>query len=70
MNFLETNFNLFLRYRDEDYDDAQMESNYATCMREEFVSKKIGIMEDLEDIKAEEEENKRKAAKNKKRKIR
>lgn len=40
-----------------------MESDYRTVMREEFISKKIGKMEDLEDMKMEEEEIKRKKAK-------
>lgn len=31
------------RYRDEDFDDRQMESSFAQQMREEFVSKKIGM---------------------------
>lgn len=37
-----------------------MESDYRTVMREEFISKKLGIMEDLEDMKMEAEEKKRK----------
>jgi protein SPT2 len=37
-----------------------MESDFRTIQREEFISKKIGIMEDLEDIKKEAEEKKRK----------
>ena len=53
------------RYRDEDFDDREMESNFAQQMREEYISKKIGIMEDLEDMRMEEEEKKRKSAKNK-----
>lgn len=32
------------RYRDEDFDDRQMESTFAQQMREEFVSKKIGML--------------------------
>lgn len=51
------------RYRDEDDDIDNMESSFAQQQREEFVSKKIGIMEDLEDMRKEEEEKKRKAAK-------
>lgn len=51
------------RYRNEDYDSDNMESNFAQQQREEFISKKLGMMEDLEDMRMEEEENKRKAAK-------
>ncbi|KAF6216948.1 hypothetical protein GE061_001299 [Apolygus lucorum] len=51
------------RYRNVDDDDECMESNFAQQMREEFVSTKIGIMEDLEDIKKEQEEKKRLKAK-------
>lgn len=51
------------RYRDEDYDSDNMESNFAQQQREEFISKKIGIMEDLEDMRLEEEEKKQKVAK-------
>lgn len=49
------------RYRDDDDDIDRMESNFAQVQREEFISKKIGIMEDLEDMRMEEEEKKRKA---------
>lgn len=48
------------RYKDEDFDDRQMESNFATVMREEYISKKCGIMEDLEDMKQEALEKKQK----------
>ncbi|XP_012265132.2 protein SPT2 homolog [Athalia rosae] len=55
------------KYRDIDDDDAAMESNFAQQLKEEFVSTKIGIMEDLEDIRMEALEKKRKAMiKNKK----
>lgn len=37
-----------------------MESSFAQQMREEAISKKIGIMEDLEDMKQEELEKKKK----------
>lgn len=48
------------RYRD-DYDDVDnMESTFAQQQREEFISKKIGMMEDLEDMKQEAEEKARK----------
>lgn len=53
------------RYRDEDYDDREMESTFAQQMREEYISKKIGLMEDLEDMRMEEEEKKMKALKKK-----
>lgn len=36
------------RYRDDDDDVDNMESSFAQQQREEFISKKIGIMEDLE----------------------
>ncbi|XP_031633961.1 protein SPT2 homolog, partial [Contarinia nasturtii] len=48
------------RYRYEDDDISNMESSYAQQQREEFVSKKIGLMEDLEDMQQEAEEKKRK----------
>uniref|UniRef100_A0A182MDR1 Protein SPT2 homolog n=1 Tax=Anopheles culicifacies TaxID=139723 RepID=A0A182MDR1_9DIPT len=51
------------RYRDEYYDedDDNMESSYAQQMREEYISKKIGLLEDLEDMRMEEEEKRRKS---------
>uniref|UniRef100_A0A182W4A2 Protein SPT2 homolog n=1 Tax=Anopheles minimus TaxID=112268 RepID=A0A182W4A2_9DIPT len=51
------------RYRDEYYDDEDdnMESSYAQQMREEYISKKIGLLEDLEDMRMEEEEKRRKS---------
>ncbi|KAL7029053.1 hypothetical protein ACKWTF_006074 [Chironomus riparius] len=55
------------RYRDEDFDDREMESDYRTVMREEFISKKLGLQEDLEDMKMEAEEKKRKEMMKKKR---
>ncbi|XP_046626687.1 protein SPT2 homolog isoform X1 [Neodiprion virginianus] len=55
------------KYRDLDEDDAGMESNFAQQLKEEYVSTKIGIMEDLEDIRMEALEKKKKAlVKNKK----
>lgn len=56
------------RYRNDQYDDDDhaMESSYAQQMREEYISKKIGIMEDLEDMRLEEEEKRRKLEKKKK----
>ena len=55
------------RYRHEAYDDEDdnMESSYAQQMREEYISKKIGLMEDLEDMRMEEEEKRRKTVKKK-----
>ena len=46
-----------------------MESDYRTVMREEFVSKKIGLMEDLEDMKMEQEEIAKKKASKKARRL-
>ncbi|KAG4067337.1 hypothetical protein HA402_000328 [Bradysia odoriphaga] len=48
------------RYRGMDDDCDNMESSFSQQMREEYVSKKIGIMEDLEDMRMEAEEKKRK----------
>lgn len=45
-----------------------MESDYRTVMKEEFVSKKLGLLEDLEDMRKEQEELKLKAMR-KKRKL-
>lgn len=56
------------RYRDEEFDDRQMESDYRTVMKEEFISKKLGLLEDLEDMRKEAEEKKIKDMR-KKRKI-
>ncbi|XP_031833194.1 protein SPT2 homolog [Nomia melanderi] len=44
-----------------DEDDAAMESSFAQQLKEEYVSTKIGIMEDLEDMRMEALEKKRKA---------
>lgn len=49
------------KYRDIDEDDAGMESNFAQQLKEEYVSAKMGLMEDLEDIRMEALEKKRKA---------
>lgn len=54
------------RYRDRDDDVDDMESSFAQQMKEEVISTKIGIMEDLEDIKLEEEHKRRKAIMKKK----
>ncbi|GBP07082.1 Protein SPT2 homolog [Eumeta japonica] len=49
------------KYRDmDDDDDPTMESSFSRQMREEFISKKIGIMEDLEDMRQEAIEKKMK----------
>lgn len=55
------------RYRYEDDDIDNMESTFAQQQREEFVSKKIGMMEDLEDMRLEAEEKKRKSMAKKRR---
>ncbi|CAH0561240.1 unnamed protein product [Brassicogethes aeneus] len=55
------------RYRDVEEDVDNMESTFAQQMKEEAISKKIGIQEDLEDIRMEEEHKKRKKMLNKRR---
>lgn len=40
-----------------------MESNWAQISKEDFISTRIGIMEDLEDMKAEKEAMARKKKK-------
>ncbi|CAG9792208.1 unnamed protein product [Diatraea saccharalis] len=48
------------KYRDmDDQDDPTMESSFARQQREEYISKKIGIMEDLEDMRMEAMEKKK-----------
>lgn len=48
------------KYRDmDDDDDPMMESSFARQQREEYISKKIGIMEDLEDMRMEAMEKKK-----------
>ena len=50
------------RYKGDDDNDCEaMESSYRDQMREEIVSAKIGLMEDLDDIRKENEEKRRKA---------
>lgn len=50
------------RYRNEVYDDDDMmESDFHTVMREEAISRKLGLQEDLEDMRREEEELRLKA---------
>ncbi|XP_076244264.1 protein SPT2 homolog [Calliopsis andreniformis] len=46
---------------DDNDDDAAMESSFAQQLKEEYVSTKIGILEDLEDMRMEALEKKRKA---------
>ncbi|EDW00106.1 protein SPT2 homolog isoform X2 [Drosophila grimshawi] len=48
------------RYRDLDEGDSDMESSFAQTQREEYISKKIGIQEDLEDMRMEAMHKKRK----------
>ncbi|PVD33658.1 hypothetical protein C0Q70_04916 [Pomacea canaliculata] len=52
------------RYVDDDDDDC-MEASFSQVMKEEARSAKLGKQEDLEDIKREQEELRRKAAKKK-----
>ncbi|XP_076655374.1 protein SPT2 homolog [Halictus rubicundus] len=51
------------KYRNVNYDDddAAMETSFAQQLKEEYVSTKIGMMEDLEDMRQEALEKKRKA---------
>ncbi|GLH14107.1 Protein SPT2 homolog [Gryllus bimaculatus] len=46
--------------RINDDEDECMESNFATILKEDFISTKTGIMEDLEDIRREKEMERRK----------
>ncbi|KAH8276377.1 hypothetical protein KR026_009104, partial [Drosophila bipectinata] len=57
------------RYRDIDDDDRGMESSYAQMQREEFISKKLGMQEDLEDMRMEAMLKKRKMAKKRTKRI-
>ncbi|XP_018406120.1 PREDICTED: protein SPT2 homolog isoform X2 [Cyphomyrmex costatus] len=57
------------KYRNiDDEDDAVMESNFAQQLKEEYISSKIGYMEDLEDMHMEALEKKKKAVLKKKKK--
>lgn len=47
------------RYKDAD-DDECMESSFSQQLKEEFVSAKAGILEDLEDMEMEKRELARK----------
>ncbi|ESP02420.1 hypothetical protein LOTGIDRAFT_172077 [Lottia gigantea] len=58
------------RFRDEDDDIDNMESNFASCMKEEARSARLGLKEDLEDIRREQEEERLKALRKKKMKNR
>ena len=52
------------KYQNEESDD-DMETNFASIQKEEKMSAKLGLKEDLEDMRKEAEEEKRKAAKKK-----
>lgn len=50
------------RYRHiDEEDDRNMESSFAQVQREEFISKKLGRQEDLEDMEMEAREKMRKS---------
>ncbi|KAL8589202.1 hypothetical protein ACOMHN_017004 [Nucella lapillus] len=51
------------KYRDEDDDDRNMEASFTDVMKEEARSARIGLQEDLEDIRREEEELRQKKLK-------
>jgi len=54
------------RYKNvQEESDDDMETNFATIQKEERISAKLGLQEDLEDMRKEAEEEKRKAAKRK-----
>ncbi|KAK6192746.1 hypothetical protein SNE40_004168 [Patella caerulea] len=53
------------RFRDEEDDVDNMESSFSACMKEEAKSARLGLLEDLEDMKKEQEELKRKAMRKK-----
>ncbi|XP_076041048.1 uncharacterized protein LOC143025379 isoform X2 [Oratosquilla oratoria] len=48
------------KFRDDDDDVDDMEVSYSQMQKEERISAKIGLQEDLEDMRREEEERKRK----------
>ncbi|KAK8738597.1 hypothetical protein OTU49_003957 [Cherax quadricarinatus] len=48
------------KYQDDDDDCDDMEASFSQVQKEERISAKIGLKEDLEDIQREEEEKKRK----------
>ncbi|KAI4503504.1 hypothetical protein M0802_001726 [Mischocyttarus mexicanus] len=49
------------KYMDDDDDTAVMESNFEEQLKEEIKSSRIGLLEDLEDIRKEAAEKRRKA---------
>lgn len=53
------------QYEPDDGNDGAMESSFAQMMREEAISTKIGILEDLEDIRREQLELEQKARRKK-----
>ncbi|CAF0721656.1 unnamed protein product [Brachionus calyciflorus] len=55
------------KYKDEDDDIDNMETDYQTLLREEKRSLKLGIMEDIEEMKREAEMERRRLEKKKKR---
>ena len=57
------------KHLNDDDDDINMEASYKDILQEEYKSTKYGYLEDLEDMKLEEEEKKRMIKKNKKMKI-
>lgn len=52
-------WNICYRYKDIDNDEC-MESSFSRQLKEEFVSTKMGILEDLEDMEMEKKENEKK----------
>ncbi|XP_026837216.1 protein SPT2 homolog isoform X2 [Drosophila erecta] len=50
------------RYKGIDDDDRGMESSFAQMQREEYISKKLGMQEDLEDMRMEAAHKKQKMA--------
>ncbi|XP_039490570.1 protein SPT2 homolog [Drosophila santomea] len=50
------------RYKGIDDDDRGMESSFAQMQREEYISKKLGMQEDLEDMRLEAAHKKQKMA--------
>lgn len=54
------------KYSDRDMDDSGMESSYAQVQHEEQISKRLGLQEDLEDMRLEAMQKKMKMDRNKK----
>lgn len=46
------------QFRDDEDDLSDMEASFSQMQKEERISAKIGLKEDLEDIRREEEEKK------------